>query len=450
MSVDPLKISLKGFYLAPDSSVVGGTRNIFSNGVMCAKVYLGFSYAAAPGDTSTVADVASWLLNNGSLRAEAGNQTDSGVPSDYGWTSYDNTDPNHGAYVYDTQILVPENAEDRLQQPGNSIWHIEYFLRAPESGTSPLNVYYRADITTYPRLTTLNTVLMTLSPHQWSFNSGHFMLRQIWSDSEVVQGAPTTATIYALEYNANTIPTSAPENFTAIYNIKKDWITQSTVADDLDYYWPVWMPAKGTKNGPIDAGRMNLQDPGPVITSWSSILTFVAGSAFITDSDAYDNVYVALLSSDGPQNFADLGNPSGSGFADFKGYKLINDNIKEEYPANYNVTIDSDLIAFGGFINTDYDSSKSYGPIVMLQEGRFTKATGWGETGPLPEQWCSLEIFYDLTTTPSTKQKCTDSFGQTFFVTIAWSNDGDRYQWHNYPVRSFQPQYWSLTAIEKV
>ncbi|WP_047606256.1 hypothetical protein [Rahnella aquatilis] len=167
MSLDPTKISLKGFYLDPTTDVVGGTRNIFSNGVMCAKVYLGFSYNAPDGDTSTVRDIIKWLLANGALRSEAGNRTDNGTLDQFGWTDYGNTDPNGDEYVYDTTVVVPKNTENFDQMPGDAKWHFGYFLRAPRDGIDPLNVYYLAsDLAEYPdlTLTTMSDALMTISP----------------------------------------------------------------------------------------------------------------------------------------------------------------------------------------------------------------------------------------------------------------------------------------------
>ncbi|MBF0035872.1 hypothetical protein HAX39_25360, partial [Citrobacter freundii] len=96
MVVDPSKISLKGLFLdpAPDTvsettgqpgNTVGGTRHIFSNGVMAAKIYLGFSYSASSGDSSTVQDIVDWLAANAEMRLAGDNNTDMGPLPDKGW-----------------------------------------------------------------------------------------------------------------------------------------------------------------------------------------------------------------------------------------------------------------------------------------------------------------------------------------------------------------------------
>ena len=46
MTIDPSKISLKGLYLDLGSTV-GGTHNVYKNGVMCAKFHVGFSYSTS-------------------------------------------------------------------------------------------------------------------------------------------------------------------------------------------------------------------------------------------------------------------------------------------------------------------------------------------------------------------------------------------------------------------
>ena len=81
MAINPSNISLKGLYLDLGSTV-GGTRNVYNNGVMCAKNYVRFSYRAAEGDVSTVADIVQWLVDNGELRVCSESHADAGTLSD--------------------------------------------------------------------------------------------------------------------------------------------------------------------------------------------------------------------------------------------------------------------------------------------------------------------------------------------------------------------------------
>ena len=170
MAIDPSKISLKGLYLDFGSSV-GGSRNVYNNGVMCAKFYVGFSYGGT--DESTVRDIIQWLLENAELRTCAGNHTDNGIPSDYGWKDYGNSDPNHEKFVYDTQVVVPVNNEDWDQQPGNSIWHYSYFVQPNESNLNPINVYLKYTYTGASgneiTVSTLNDNLLTITTSIWNF-----------------------------------------------------------------------------------------------------------------------------------------------------------------------------------------------------------------------------------------------------------------------------------------
>ena len=173
MVIDPSKISLKGFFLAPQIMAVGGARNIFSNGVMCAKIYLGFSYSAPEDDTCTVRDVANWLLNNGDLRSVSSDETDTGSLASFGWTSFGNTDPNNGEYLFDNAVIVPENTEDYDKVPGNSRWHLEYYVRAPHGESTPINVYYCAhEPIKFPGLSTSHDNLMSISPEACPVFSG--------------------------------------------------------------------------------------------------------------------------------------------------------------------------------------------------------------------------------------------------------------------------------------
>lgn len=450
MSVNPSNITLKGLFIDPTTGTTGGTRNIFNNNVMCAKIYLRFSYNASPDDTSTVRDVMIWLQDNGELRVEAGNNTDSGVPADFGWTSYGNTDPNNEAYVYDNLVVVPPSNENHDQLPGGSVWNMGFFLRADENAATSLNIYYRAyDVSLYDDLSTLSNAFMTVNCSTWNFSTNKFLLRQIWSGSKAVKDATTNAYIYALEYNSDTIPVTVQADFNAIYNISKNWLTQSSDPADKDYYWPLWDPAKGTKNGPVDAGSMVLRDAGPVITTWNSVFTLVASSYYYIPPTDANRVSIALLHSDGRQDFSGICSNSEYGTADFKGYQLQNDHITEEYPMSFDVTMDTDIIAFDGLIDTDFKADDANGPVIMLQEGTFAMIAGWGTLTSAGDFFQELEIFYGTASTPVTKQKCIDSFGQTFYITISWSNSNDQYELFGHPVRSFQPQYWSLNEIEK-
>lgn len=197
-AVNPSSIHLKGLFLDLGATV-GGTRNVYNNGVMCAKFYVGFSYDAVPGDITTVQDVINWLEDNASLRTCASNHTDNGVPSDFGWTNHGNDDPNGGKYVFDTQVLVPANDEDSSQEPEDSIWYYEYFLQPTEGNTTPINVYLTFDYTgkdnTISTESTLTDAILTLSPQVWGFNTSSFY---VYKEKESNMGCVT--------YNQDTVP----------------------------------------------------------------------------------------------------------------------------------------------------------------------------------------------------------------------------------------------------
>lgn len=181
MAVDPAKISLKGLYLDLGSTV-GGTRHVYNNGVMCAKFYAGFSYGAVSGDgdESTVSDVINWLLANGVIHTCSSNNEPTGTPSENHWTDHNGEDPNGGTYVYDTEVIVPGNNEERDVLPGNSIWHYAYYVGPDAGTTNTINVYLEADYTdshgTPQTLTTLHDTLLTLVPEEWSFEINDFEL----------------------------------------------------------------------------------------------------------------------------------------------------------------------------------------------------------------------------------------------------------------------------------
>lgn len=187
MTVDPSKISLKGFFLDPNSSSVGGTRNIYNNGVMCAKIYLGFSYQAPAGDTSTVQDIIDWINANASIRASASNKTDAGIPSDFGWPYYASTDPNQNAYVYDVNVVVPDSNEDTNQQPGNNLWHTAYYFKPTEGNLTPVNVYitfsYVDSAGTEKTVSTINFELTTLACSEWAYSTEDFSV--IWNPEAI-------------------------------------------------------------------------------------------------------------------------------------------------------------------------------------------------------------------------------------------------------------------------
>lgn len=87
MTLKPEYIILNGFFLEPQSNSIGGTRDIFSNGAMQAKVFLRWTYdgAAAGDNISTVADINQWLWDYGQFRNAGYDKTDMGLLTDEGY-----------------------------------------------------------------------------------------------------------------------------------------------------------------------------------------------------------------------------------------------------------------------------------------------------------------------------------------------------------------------------
>ncbi|MGN7792775.1 hypothetical protein [Enterobacter sp. 22452] len=196
-AVNPSSISLKGLY-RDLGNTVGGTRNVYNNGVMCTKFYAGFSYDADEGDISTVQDVINWLQNNASLRTCSSNHMDNGVPSDYGWISFGNSDPNDGKFVFDTQVVVPANNENWNQVPGDAVWHYEYFLQPTKGNMTPVNVYLKFDYTDAQgetkTVSTLSSVLLTLNPDTWNNEACFYLYKD------------ETNNVGAVRYNSESTP----------------------------------------------------------------------------------------------------------------------------------------------------------------------------------------------------------------------------------------------------
>lgn len=131
---NPASINLKGLYLDTDATSVGGTRTIYNNGVMCAKFYLGFSYSATDEET-TVQNIVDWLADNVSLNVCSDNYDDLGPLTGYeGWSGHGTTDPNGGAYQYDTQVYLAPNNEPYDQTPGDNIWHLAFYASPGKGG----------------------------------------------------------------------------------------------------------------------------------------------------------------------------------------------------------------------------------------------------------------------------------------------------------------------------
>lgn len=232
MIIDPSKISLKGLYLDLGSSV-GGTRNVYNNGIMCAKFYVGFSYSAPSGDTATVQDIVNWLQKYGTLRTAASNHTDIGTPADFGWADYGNTDPNKGAYLYDNKVLVPVNAENHDQVPGNSVWHLEYYLQAQADELTPINVYlkvtYTDDTDQDKTFSTLNDNLLTIVPEKRTTPSTNDF---VINDVEIITNeyAAPTATLRELNYNSSFD--------LSLYGIKDFYSIYPDTENQNDYHIP--------------------------------------------------------------------------------------------------------------------------------------------------------------------------------------------------------------------
>lgn len=216
MSVNPSSISLKGFYLDPDSSSIGGTRNIYNNGVMCAKVFLGFSYNAKSGDNSTVQDIIDWISTNASVRVSAANNTDVGPLTDFGWPYYGISDPNNHAYVYDAEVEVPDSNERTDVQPGNALWHMAYYFCPEKDNLNEVSIYLSYTDETGKTASTINAVKTVLSCSEWPYSTEDFRL--VWN-----KGSIPHAEIAEFNY----VKSTSDEAFNNIHNILK-W----TLGDD--------------------------------------------------------------------------------------------------------------------------------------------------------------------------------------------------------------------------
>lgn len=149
--IDPSKISLKGLYVDTNTNTVdsdtdtladtvGGNRYILSNGVMVAKIYVGFSYSGT--EAITVRNIMDWLAANAEMRINGDNNSDYGPLGLFGWTIWA-ADPNDGKYVYDTTVVVPQENENVEQPPANNIWHMPVYLRCKPDATVADNFYLR-------------------------------------------------------------------------------------------------------------------------------------------------------------------------------------------------------------------------------------------------------------------------------------------------------------------
>lgn len=189
MSVDSSRISLKGLYLDTLTNTVGGTRNIYNNGVMCGKVFLRFSYSPKDGEKTTVQEVINWLDGNGAIYSFEGSESDTPVyVSKHNWTSSNSTDPNSGKYVYDTRVVVPESTTNKSDiVDSKSVYSYGYFIRASSTATPIISVYYRTygqDAKGIPTLSTWSSAAMKVSATKSTFSSSDFILNATCDNSE--------------------------------------------------------------------------------------------------------------------------------------------------------------------------------------------------------------------------------------------------------------------------
>ena len=400
MAVNPSSISLKGLYLDSATTTVGGERNIFSNGVMEACVFLRWSYDAKSEDKSTVNEIRQWLAGNGQMRISYDNHQDGGILE--GWTYYlseDNKSENNKKYVFDISVVVPAVDEgDGSQLPGNSVWNLACYLKPPVGQEMSTNVYfYWPGSSEHPELSTLNSALTSITTHTWSFNKDDFYLKSIGGEN-----------IWALEYNPGSIDISSGD-FNQIYYLNKEWYQQS-------YIFP-WVAQDSSYEQPF-------------------------ASAYLADeggNTVLDNVFYIIGCRESKSTVALISNTpldwSVINRKDSRPYDGVLINNQSHYTdANGSHYV---LLRFYNFRKIEYNPDEANGPLIMWQREAYadfyespTKNLG------------AIDVHPVIDNKDMTRQRCTDSFGQNIEFEIWWCNDNSN--------SVYDPYTWEITGADPV
>lgn len=401
MAVDPSKLSLKGLVLDPGSSTIGGTRNIYSNGVMEARVFLRWSYSAASEETTTVQDINNWLISNGQTHACGDNHTDDGALS--GWTFYstsDNTSRNGDKFVFDTKVVVPPVDEgDGNQSPGGSVWHLACYYVPPRGNTGTTNIFYFCP--NVSKLTTLSYTYLGIESSEISVNSSSFTFL---SAGKQTNEHGFTSSVYCLTYNPGATPAD-----NSVYYLQRDWTPQSA----SEKYVP-WAPDMSQVCGPINTSYL-----------WDAYYDYHWKTTFNVIASRSSRVgLLALIGTDTDPDFDSL---------DCNYYPAPEMNaLALEYgllvTQNYGQTNTIRLAGTSSMPAQESLAVYAKGPMVVWMDHGNVDAAATGG-------WIDADIFPQTTENSyETELQCQDSFGYNYSFIIKWSQDGTDFSYPQWTV----------------